>query len=71
MAAMKKKRDHKLSDPTAALEAISQPTAKLAPEATKRPRKRPNKRNSKELTLMLSKYILKFSIRVPNKPPAW
>lgn len=69
MAAMKKK--HKLSDPTAALEAISQPTAKLALEAAKRPRKRPRKRNSKELTMVLRKYILEFSIRLPNKPYAW
>lgn len=43
------KTDHELSDPTAALEAISQPTAKLALEASKRPRKRPRKKNPKEL----------------------
>jgi len=47
---------------------MSQPTAKLAPEATKRPRRRPIRGNSKETTMMLSKYIPEFSIQIPNKP---
>lgn len=33
--------------------------------------KRVDERNSKEVTTMLSKYILEFSIWVPNKPAAW
>lgn len=48
-----------------------QATAKLAQKAIKRSRQRSNRRNSKELTVMLSKYVLEFSIHVPNTPSAW